>query len=129
MITPLDPRHLKRQTIVQQLFEWEQQQKIPERKFMLRDNAEETSKNVINRINQIDKIIEAALVKWTKDKVNNVDLAILRLAIFELNFEKKQPVKVIIDEAIELAKEFGGESSAHFVNGILANVSKNVKSN
>ncbi len=53
------------------------------------------------------------------DKLNGVDLAILRLAVYELIFEGAEPAKVVIDEAVELAKEFGGENSPAFVNGAL----------
>lgn len=124
MLTPLDPRHLRRQTIVQQLFEWNQLSKIDELHFAIRDNADEKTKEIVANIKEIDDLINTLLVKWTKDKINNIDLAILRLAVFELNFEKKEPTKVIIDEAIELCKEFGSDSSADFVNGVLANLAK-----
>ncbi|MBI1982106.1 MAG: transcription antitermination factor NusB, partial [Candidatus Levybacteria bacterium] len=55
-------------------------------------------------------------------KINKVDLAVLRLAVFELLVERKEPQKVIIDEAIELAKEYGGETSPSFINGALGNI-------
>ena len=58
------------------------------------------------------------------DKINKIDLAILRLAVYELLVEKTQPPHVIIDEAIELAKEYGNESSSSFVNGALGNIIK-----
>jgi N utilization substance protein B len=56
--------------------------------------------------------------------LNKIDLAILRLAVFELIIENSQPPKVIIDEAVELAKEFGSESSSKFVNGVLGTILK-----
>ena len=127
MITPLDPRHLLRQTIVQQLFEWQQLSKIKDLHFKIRRHADDKTKQIVTSIDQFDQTINSAVVKWSKDKINNIDLAILRLAVFEIEIEKKEPVKVIIDEAIELAKEFGSDSCADFVNGILAKIISNAK--
>lgn len=60
---------------------------------------------------------------WPVEKLNRIDLAILRLAIYELGNEKIPP-KVVIDEAVELAKEFGSENSSSFVNGVLGTIYK-----
>lgn len=68
------------------------------------------------------KIVEAA-PSWPIDNLNKIDLAVLRLAIFEL-MDGKNPPKVIIDEAVELAKEFGSENSGSFVNGVLGTIFK-----
>ena len=57
-------------------------------------------------------------------KIAKIDVAILRLAVYELIFEKNTPPKVIIDEAIELAKEYGSDSSPSFVNGVLGSIYK-----
>lgn len=70
----------------------------------------------------IDKHIEKAAKQFPIEKINRADLAILRLAVYELLVEKRQPQKVILDEAIELAKEFGGETSPAFVNGALGSI-------
>ena len=70
----------------------------------------------------IDKYIEKAAPEFPVEKINKTDLAILRLAIYEMMIEKKEPTKVIIDEAIELAKEYGGETSPQFINGALGNL-------
>ena len=70
----------------------------------------------------IEKKIAVAAPEFSIDKINKTDLAILRLAVYELLVEKKQPPKVIIDEAIELAKEYGGDSSPAFINGALGNI-------
>ena len=67
--------------------------------------------------------------EWPLDKLNKTDLAILRLAVYELTITKKEPVKVIIDEAIELAKELGSESSSSFVNGVLGTIVKDQTKN
>lgn len=112
MRTPLDPRHKKRQKIVEGLFKAD----------FHKQRVDNNTKNILSHKNFIDKKIESAAPEFSIDKINKVDLAILRLAIYELFVEKTQPPKVIIDEAIELAKEYGGDSSPSFVNGALGNV-------
>lgn len=112
MKTPLDPRHKKRQTTVEELF------KIDFHK----QRVSLYTKNIMKHKDFIDQKISAAAPEFTIDKINKVDLAILRLAVFELLVDKKQPPKVIIDEAIELAKEYGGDSSPGFINGALGNI-------
>lgn len=112
MKTALDPRHKKRQKIVESLF------KIDFHKQIVNNDT----KAVLRHKNFIDKQIENAAPEFSIDKINKVDLAILRLAVYELLVEKTQPTKVIIDEAIELAKEYGGDSSPAFVNGALGNI-------
>jgi len=112
MKTALDPRHKKRQKIVESLF------KIDFHKQPVNENT----KAILRKKDFIDKKIEAAAPEFSIDKINKVDLAILRLAVYELLVEKTQPTKVIIDEAVELAKEYGGDSSPSFVNGALGNI-------
>lgn len=112
MKTPLDPRHKKRQKIVESLF------KIGFHKQIVNDNT----KTILRHIDFIDKKIESAAPEFSIDKINKVDLAILRLAVYELLVAKKEPPKVIIDEAIELAKEYGGDSSPSFINGALGTI-------
>jgi len=75
---------------------------------------------------EIDAIIERAAPQWPIDQIAAVDRAILRLGLFELMFGKRDevPPKVAINEAIELGKAFGGESSGRFVNGVLGTVYK-----
>lgn len=79
-------------------------------------------RKVRSHLSQIDKIIEKTAPSWPIDKINKIDLAILRLAIFELVFEVNTPPKVAVDEAIEIAKEYGSDSSASFINGVLGKV-------
>jgi transcription antitermination factor NusB len=67
---------------------------------------------------QIDELIKVAAPEWPLDQMNNVDLAILRSTLLE-EITKKTPKKVVINEAIEIAKDFGTESSPKFVNGVL----------
>ena len=89
-------------------------------------NTEPTSKNskeIIEKISEIDQIITENAPKWPINKINKVDLNILRCAFWELIFQETPP-KVVIDEAIELAKEFGTESSSSFVNGVIGSAVK-----
>jgi N utilization substance protein B len=81
-------------------------------------------KGVVKHLSEIDKIIEKAAPEWPIDQISMVDRNILRLGLFELLYGKKDevPPKVAINEAIELAKSFGGESSGRFVNGVLGTV-------
>lgn len=113
MKTPLDPRHKKRQEIVKQLFA---------HSFMAHTYRDETLKVIVESLPTIDETITKIAPEFPIDKINKVDLAILRLGVYELTIDKKEPQKVVIDEAIELAKEFGGYSSPAFVNGALGNL-------
>lgn len=114
MKNPRDIRHLKRQKTVEDLF------RNTFHKQRIGDKASEILKN----LEQIDDLIKKAAPQYPVEKINKIDLAILRLAVFELTIEKKEPVRVIIDEAIELAKEYGGETSPGFINGALGNLIK-----
>lgn len=117
MKTSLDPRHRKRRKILKILFaESFSSQNI------LSDNVKEIIKNLKN----IDKIITRNASSWPIDRINKIDLAILRLSVYELE-KTKTPPKVVVDEAVELAKEFGSENSASFVNGVLGAILKEPK--
>ncbi|MBI3577592.1 transcription antitermination factor NusB [Candidatus Gottesmanbacteria bacterium] len=107
MKTALDPRHQHRIDRMQELFA--------------------QSFQPITQNQSIDRTIGAAAPEWPVDKIAKIDLAILRLAVYELLVEKKEPPKVIIDEAIELAKTFGNEASPAFVNGVLGTILKDSK--
>ena len=73
---------------------------------------------------EIDDIIVKAAPEWPLEQITIVDRNVLRLGLFELIYENKEevPPKVAINEAIELAKSFGGESSGKFINGVLGTV-------
>lgn len=74
----------------------------------------------------IDEKIKSHLKDWSFDRISKVDLAILRLAIYEITYRKDIPCKVSVNEAVELAKIFGEESSPAFINGILAEILKEI---
>lgn len=67
----------------------------------------------------IDELLSAYLTGWKTERLSRVDLQILRLAVYEMFYDKQTPPKVVINEAIELAKYFGSEESGKFVNGVL----------
>ncbi|AEH47275.1 transcription antitermination factor NusB [Parageobacillus thermoglucosidasius] len=71
---------------------------------------------------EIDELLRANLEKWTLERVANVDRAILRMAAYEMKYLDDVPVKVSLDEAVELAKKFGDTKSGRFVNGVLSKV-------
>ncbi|MFC4324031.1 transcription antitermination factor NusB [Litchfieldia salsa] len=77
---------------------------------------------VVEHKEEIDALLRGNLEKWNLERLANVDRSILRLAIFELNHVDEVPPKVSIDEAIELAKTFGDESSSRFINAVLSKV-------
>jgi transcription antitermination protein NusB len=112
MKTSNDPRHIKRKLIVQELFKLE----FHDQKVSV------DAGNVIKNKKTIDQSIQTAAPDFPVDKINRIDLAILRLAGYELLIEKKVPKNVVIDEAVELAKEFGGDTSPAFINGVLAHI-------
>jgi len=77
---------------------------------------------VLQNKGKIDENIQSFAPAWPIDQLPAVDRNILRLAIFEILFDNKVPVKVAINEAVELAKTFGSDNSAKFVNGVLGSV-------
>jgi N utilization substance protein B len=111
MKTSTDPRHRHRVKIIQHLFA-----------AQFHPTSDPVIANIHAQLNHIDPLIAECAPEWPLDKLNPIDLAILRLAVFELTVDKNTPYKVIIDEAVELAKEYGGSGSPSFVNGALGNL-------
>ncbi len=118
MKTAKDPRHLIRLKIVQELFS---------QSFLKQPVKEEKTKRILAKKDLLDPTISTAAPEFPLDKIAKVDLAILRLATYELLLEKEQPPKVVIDEAVEIAKTLGGEGSPPFVNGVLGTILQNLK--
>ncbi len=75
---------------------------------------------IIERLDEIDALINKQAKGWTTGRMGKVDLTILRLAVYEILFDEDVPTGVAINEAVELAKRFGQEESSGFVNGVLA---------
>lgn len=83
--------------------------------------AEKTEAIAVH-VEEIDRLIGEASNGWKTTRMNKVDLSILRLAVYEVKKDEDIPVSVAINEAVELAKKFGGEDSASFINGVLAKI-------
>ena len=77
-------------------------------------------KNIVAKLEEIDTAISEVSKGWKVSRMAKVDLALIRLAVYEMKFEEDVPVKVAINEAIELAKQYGSDDSPAFVNGVLA---------
>ena len=79
---------------------------------------------VLPYVPEIDKLLNSKVTGWRTKRMNKVDLSILRLAIYEMNYDGEVPVGVAIDEAVELAKKFSSKNGPSFVNGVLAKIIK-----
>ncbi|BCX13871.1 MAG: N utilization substance protein B [Candidatus Dojkabacteria bacterium] len=135
-----DPRHLARLLAVQYLFYVTQAPKfsdvidhmVPLEPNSILAELEETKFNTslyealvegtLKYIKEIDPIIQKLAPSWPIELINPVDLNILRMAIYEGFIERRNPEKVVIDEAIELAKEMGSKENGAFVNGVLGSI-------
>jgi N utilization substance protein B len=113
MKTPSDPRHIRREKGIKALFSFSFEKSKIKNALALA---------VTKHLKRIDQVIAQAAPEWPIKQINRVDLAILRLAVFELVADPKEPPKVVIDEAVELAKKYGSEKSPSFVNGVLGTV-------
>lgn len=78
------------------------------------------SNKILEKLEEIDGMINQQAKGWTTERMSKVDLTIIRLAVYEIKFDEDVPTGVAINEAVELAKKFGQEESSGFVNGVLA---------
>ena len=85
-------------------------------------NRKKATNQIMSHLDKIDEKIIAAAPTWPIKQINRVDLAILRLSVYELLLNNNTPPKVVVDEAVELAKAYGGNSSPSFVNGVLGKI-------
>ena len=85
-----------------------------------KEQLEKRFSMIVEKLPEIDEEITQAAEGWKLSRMNKVDLSIIRLAAYELIFDEDVPGKVAINEAVELAKSFGGDESPQFVNGVLA---------
>ena len=114
----MDPRHQERINIVQNLFSLT---------FSGIDHNEPHPKDEITleikeKLETIDEMISKHAPKYPLDRIAKTDLSILRLAVYELIINPKEPTKVVINEAVELAKELGNDRSFAFVNAVLGSI-------
>jgi N utilization substance protein B len=135
-------RHLSRSIVMQSLYEWDFSGKKNNLREIVEKNIKEFGPGledqsfvwqliggVVEKMAQIDRVIEKAAPEWPLDQITIVDRNVLRIGLYELLYSKKEevPPKVAINEAIELAKTFGGESSGKFINGVLGTVYKQME--
>jgi N utilization substance protein B len=135
-------RHLSRSIAMQSLYEWDfSGKKAEDLEKIIEKNIKEFGpgledetfvwqliKGVVSHLSDLDKIIEKAAPEWPVDQITIVDRNILRIGLYELLYGNKEevPPKVAINEAIELAKTFGGENSGKFINGVLGTIYKEI---
>ncbi len=132
-------RHLSRTIALQTLFEWDFHHRSKKLFDLLKSNivnfapvfednnfTEGLVKGVTKHLKDIDALIQKFAPEWPIDQITVIDRNILRLGIFELKYDNQMPPRVAINEAIELAKAFGGESSYRFVNGVLGAIYKDM---
>ena len=93
----------------------------------VRKLAEKWAKGVWEKMNDCDMLITAAAVKWELSRLNQVDRSILRLGAYQLKYCPEIPEKVVINEAIEMAKKYSTESSPAFVNGVMDAIFKKIR--
>lgn len=135
-------RHLSRTLALQSLFEWDFHQQKGDLHKILNENKKEFAPNfedqnfslglidnITKNLANIDKIILKYAPEWPLAQITITDRNVLRIGIYELCFNKEIPPKVAINEAIELAKTFGGASSGKFVNGVLGSIFKDQQKN
>lgn len=135
-------RHLCRSIILQSLYEWDFYEKKVDLESIVERNMGALGQDidepefvwkliggVVENLDQIDKVIEKAAPDWPIPQIAIIDRNILRLGIYELLFadEEEVPHKVAINEAIELAKNFGGQNSSKFINGVLGTILNELK--
>ncbi|QQS23060.1 transcription antitermination factor NusB [bacterium] len=125
-------RHLLRTIALQSLFEWDfhnQQENLDEifdrvfKEFCPKSDDDSFAKvlldGVVKNHEEIDKIIVKHAPEWPIAQITVIDRNVLRLGIYEMLFLKETPPRVVINEAVEMGKSFGGDSSGKFVNGVL----------
>ena len=134
----MSSRHLSRTIAMQTLYELDfNQLKVSQAKGLLAKNVADFAPNinddgfaqslidgVLKKGDKIDKFIAKYATEWPLAQITTVDRNVLRIGIFELKFLKQVPAKVVINEAIEIAKTYGGQSSGRFVNGVLGAIYK-----
>lgn len=126
-----------REHIFELLFrvEFNNQDEMPEQVRLFFEDMEELEEkdqtymetkvaNIVEKLPELDKLIDKTAEGWKVSRMGKVDLTILRLAVYEMKFDEDVPVGVAINEAVELSKKYGGDESPAFINGILGKLGK-----
>lgn len=135
-------RHLGRTITLQSLFEWDFHVGTKSIDEILEHNLAEFSSKfddiefttklvhgIMQNVENINDFIRKYAPDWPIEQITNIDRNVLRIGIYELKFDAEIPPKVAINESIELAKTFGGESSGKFVNGVLGSIYREMEKN
>jgi N utilization substance protein B len=135
-------RHLIRAVILQSLYEWDFYNQKKDLISILERNLKEFAsgidepefawkilEGIVKHLKEIDEIIQKSLTEWPLEKTHLIDRNILRIGIYELLYanHNEVPYEVAIDQAMELAKAFGGQNSLKFINGVLGTVYDKIK--
>lgn len=94
------------------------------REFIIEPFALELATGAEEKLAEIDARIDAFSHKWSRDRISRVSLAILRLAVYEMQYDDDTPASIAINEAVELAKKYGGDEESAFVNGVLGGIAR-----
>ena len=108
----------------ERFFENVQDEEVPGMKEEDREYIYERFMDLLGKLEEIDEKIDAVAEGWKISRMSKVDLTIIRLAVYEIGYDEDIPVGVAINEAVELAKKYGGDDSPSFVNGILAKLAQ-----
>lgn len=136
-------RHLGRIVALQTLYEQDFRQEVGDDKFDMssvldrnirryRDNLDDKEfiENLVNgvssKLKELDAILQPLAPEWPIEQIARMDRIVLRIGAYELMYGKDVPPKVVINEAVELAKAFGGENSSKFVNGVLGSLLREI---
>lgn len=132
-------RHRAREAALQMLYQWEVGRTTPGDAILTywpaQDHAADVSdahkefandlvRGTVGRVEEIDRVLSACTQNWRIERMSVVDRLVLRLAVFELLSAPETPAKVVINEALELARAYSGEEAVAFVNGVLDGVRK-----
>lgn len=133
-------RREQRECIFQLLFrvEFNRQEEMSEQEDMYMDDIKEEQavqeqdetyilekyRKIVEKLPQIDAMLEEVSKGWKISRMGKVELTVLRLAVYEMKFDKDIPEKVAINEAVELARKFGGDDAPAFINGVLAKLAE-----
>lgn len=127
---PLDFQEvLSKQEAISYVIELEHEDWLDEDEMnFVPDYLDQLVAGVITHQDSLDQEIEKYLRNWQLSRIAKIDLTILRLALFEMNYVKETPDKVALNEALELSKRYSDDASRKFINGILSNVLKDKNS-
>lgn len=126
-------RHLSRTILVQALYEWDFRRHDDIEPIVKRgidtfqnevdeDFVRSNAHGVVANLDALDALISQYAPEWPLEQIAVIDKTLLRASVYELTYTEDAPPKVVINEAVELAKTFGGENSARFINGVLGSI-------